>query len=50
MLNVPFLQVSAKNIANNTSEIEDILKNAQLTVITQTGFAKKQLEMEKFKF
>lgn len=31
------------------SELDDILNSAQYTVITQIGFAKKQLEMERYK-
>lgn len=31
------------------SDLDDIISSAQYTVITQIGFAKKQLEMERNK-
>lgn len=34
---------------NSSSDIEDIINSAQYTVITQIGFAKQQLEMERNK-
>lgn len=47
---IRLFQSPEKNFTTTSSDIEDILSNAQYTVITQLGFAKKQLAMEKLKF
>lgn len=53
-LNSFLFQAPETNFVSNTSQhqtdIDEIISNAQFTVITQLGFAKKHLAMEKLKF